>query len=101
MLASNKSLERLALTHTNVTDAGAQLICNALQVCGCNKIDFVLFENGLKMEFKRNESGLGFYGVLWLVGAERAAGEVSVRSGSSVAAAGRRVGVGGGGGWRT
>lgn len=35
MLAVNKGLERLHLSRTNITDAGAQLICNALQVCVC------------------------------------------------------------------
>ena len=33
MLAVNKGLERLSLRGTAITDAGAQLICNALQVC--------------------------------------------------------------------
>ena len=32
LLSSSRVLERLALTHTNITDAGAQLLCNALQV---------------------------------------------------------------------
>lgn len=32
LLSSSRVLERLMLTHTNITDAGAQLICNALQV---------------------------------------------------------------------
>lgn len=32
LLSSSRVLERLVLTHTNITDAGAQLICNALQV---------------------------------------------------------------------
>ena len=31
MLTTNKGLERIAMTHTNVTDSGAQLILNALQ----------------------------------------------------------------------
>jgi hypothetical protein len=33
LLASSRVLERLLMTHSNITDAGAQLICNALQVC--------------------------------------------------------------------
>jgi hypothetical protein len=32
LLGASRVLERLALTHTNMTDAGAQLLCNALQV---------------------------------------------------------------------
>lgn len=32
LLSSSRVLERLVLTHTNITDAGAQLICNSLQV---------------------------------------------------------------------
>lgn len=32
LLASSRVLERLLMTHSNITDAGAQLICNALQV---------------------------------------------------------------------
>jgi hypothetical protein len=32
LLSSSRVLERLLMTHSNVTDAGAQLICNALQV---------------------------------------------------------------------
>lgn len=31
MLATNKGLERLSMAHTAATDAGAQLICAALQ----------------------------------------------------------------------
>lgn len=44
MLALNKGLERLVMTHTAVTDAGAQQICNALQVrsnirnCVCRRV---------------------------------------------------------------
>ena len=34
MLAHNKGVERLLVTHTNITDQGAQLICNALQARG-------------------------------------------------------------------
>jgi hypothetical protein len=33
LLSSSRVLERLLMTHNNITDAGAQLICNALQVC--------------------------------------------------------------------
>jgi hypothetical protein len=33
LLSSSRVLERLLMTHSNITDAGAQLICNALQVC--------------------------------------------------------------------
>lgn len=32
LLGASRVLERLVLTHTNITDAGAQLLCNALQV---------------------------------------------------------------------
>lgn len=34
LLASSRVLERLVLTNTSITDAGAQLLCNALQVGG-------------------------------------------------------------------
>lgn len=34
LLSSSRVLERLLLAETNITDAGAQLICNALQVRG-------------------------------------------------------------------
>jgi hypothetical protein len=32
MLSINKGLERLVMTHTQITDQGAQVICNCLQV---------------------------------------------------------------------
>jgi len=32
LLSSSRVLERLVLTNTSITDAGAQLLCNALQV---------------------------------------------------------------------
>lgn len=32
LLSTSRVLERLVLTNTNITDAGAQLLCNALQV---------------------------------------------------------------------
>jgi hypothetical protein len=35
LLTASRVLERLVLTHTNITDAGAQLLCNALQNNGC------------------------------------------------------------------
>jgi hypothetical protein len=37
LLGASRVLERLVLTHTNITDAGAQLLCNALQVGGDNR----------------------------------------------------------------
>lgn len=32
LLSSSRMLERLVLTHTSISDAGVQLLCNALQV---------------------------------------------------------------------